>query len=115
MGGCLIRTESRVLDLITDRDFLACDQNGVSGTLQSQSGFQEVWRTPKKNTPGQGWIGVFNRSAKESITGTLTLKDLGLPEGRYVFRNIWTKAEVSLDHTVSIGPDDVLFLQYKLK
>ena len=33
MGGCQIRTEPRVFDLITHRDILACNQNPVCGTL----------------------------------------------------------------------------------
>ena len=115
MGGCLVRTEPRVLDLITDKDFLACDQNGISGTLQSESGFREVWRTPKAKAPGQGWVGIFNRNQHEGITGTLTLKDLGLPDGDYHFRNVWTKKEFTLAQPVAIAPDDVRFLHYELK
>ena len=115
MGGCLLRSEQRVLDLITDKEFLACNQNGISGTLQSQSGLREVWRTPKAKITGQGWVGIFNRNEHEGVTAPLTLKDLGLPDGNYTFRNVWTKQVVTLDQAVTIAPDDVLFLEYKLK
>jgi len=112
MGGCLLRSEQRVFDVITDRDVLACNQNGVSGTLQSQQASIDVWRTPKAGKLGQGWIGVFNRNETAPVTFTPSFNDFGLPGGSYRFRSIWTKEPVNIDKPVTIAPDDVLFLEY---
>ena len=112
MGGCLIRSEQRVIDLITNRDLLACNQNGVCGTLQSEQKPVETWRTPKVKTSGNGWIGVFNRSETQSITCTLSLKELGLSDGNYRFRSIWTNEVFAPGQPVAIAPNDVLFLEY---
>jgi len=114
MGGCLIRSEQRVFDLITNKDMLACNQNGICGTLQSELGLTEVWRTPKKDKPGVGWIGVFNRNENESVTFIPTLKDMGLPKGKYSLRNIWTNELVTLNKPITIGADDVVFLEYTI-
>jgi len=113
MGGCLIRTEPRVFDLITHSDVLTCNQNGVCGTLQCEIGTAEVWRTPKQGTTDQGWIGVFNRNETEPITCTMTLNDLGLPDGDYRFRNIWVGDTFEPGTPITIGADDVIFLEYK--
>lgn len=114
MGGCLIRSEQRVFDLITNRAMLDCDQNGICGTLQSEQKSVEVWRTPKTGNPGQGWIGVFNRNETEPVTCTPSLKDMGLPVGNYRFRNIWSNETFTQDKLVNIGADDVLFLEYEI-
>ena len=112
MGGCLIRTEPRVFDLITNRDVLACNQNGVCGTLQSERKSLDIWRTPKAGKTGRGWIGIFNRNETEPVTLTPTLKEMGLPDGSYHFRSIWTGESFTPDKPVTIGADDVLFLEY---
>lgn len=111
MGGCLIRTEQRVFDFITDRDMLACDQNGVCGSLQSQQESIEVWRTPKSGNPAQGWIGIFNRNPTQTVTYTSSSKDIGLPKGNYRFRNIWTNEVFVPDTPVIVAAEDVIFLE----
>jgi len=114
MGGCLIRSEQRVFDLITNNDILACNQNGICGTLQSEKQLLEIWRTPKVTQSSQGWIGIFNRSEKESLTSILTLKDMGLPKGSYLFRNIFTNEVFKPGKPITIGADDVVFLEYSI-
>jgi hypothetical protein len=113
MGGCLIRTEQRVLDLITNRDMLACNQNGVSATLQSECGPVEIWRARKRNADDEGWIGVFNRDEKEPVTVSLTPANLGLAGARYRLRGIWTATTVDLGERIEIAADDVLFVEYR--
>ncbi len=113
MGGDLIRTGQRVVDLITDPDLLACDQNGISGTLQSEQESVEVWRTPKNGKASQGWIGVFNRNDNHPVTYTPSLKDLGLPDRNYSFRDIWTHQALTLGQPVTIVADGVIFVEYK--
>ena len=112
MGGDLIRTEERVINLITDRDLLACDQNGISGILQSETPPVEVWRTPKAGKAGQGWVGIFNRNEACAVNFVPTLKALGLPDGNYRFRNIWAKQTFKLGEQIKIGANDVIFVEY---
>ena len=112
MGGDLIRSEQRVFDLVTDRDLLACDQNGICGTLQSEQPSLEVWRTPKTGKSGQGWVGIFNRSETQTVIYTPTLKTLGLPDEHYRFQNIWSKDNFVFEKPVAIAPDDVVFVKY---
>ena len=112
MGGCLIRSEQRVFDLITNRDMLACDQNGVCGTFKHVEGDIEIWLAPKKGVSGQGWIGIFNRNEKAQTSVKLTLDKLGLPDGTHRFRSIWTGDLLKPGSEVSISSDDVLFLDY---
>jgi hypothetical protein len=112
MGGCLIRSEPRVLDLITQRDILACNQNGICGTLQSEQPSLDVWRTPKAATPGAGWIGVFNRNETQPVTYTPTLAGMGLPAGSYQFRNLWSNEAITPGQPLVIAADDVLFIEY---
>jgi alpha-galactosidase len=114
MGGCLIRSEQRVFDLITNNSVLACNQNGICGTLQSEKKLVEIWRTPQVGKSLQGWIGVFNRNEKQSVMYTPTLKDLGLAKGNYRFRNIWTNEVFETGKPVTIGADDVIFLEYTI-
>ena len=112
MGGCLIRTEDRVMDLITNRDVLACNQNGVTGSFQCSRDSIDVWKTTKRSSAGSGWIGLFNRSGQAQSVVTLTLQDLGLPQANYRFRNIWSSEPFSLGQTVSVDPNDVCFIEY---
>lgn len=114
MGGCLIRSEQRVFDLFTNRDILACNQNGICGMLQSERDKVEVWRAPNKKKAGKGWIGIFNRNQSAVAAYTPTLADLGLPAGKYKFRNVWAPKEFIPGEAIKIDGDDVVFLEYSL-
>jgi alpha-galactosidase len=114
MGGCLIRSEQRVFDLITHPDILACNQNGNCGMLQSERDKVEIWRTTKRNMTGQGWIGIFNRNQSAVAAYIPTLENLGLLTGKYKFRNIWAPKEFIPGEAIKIDGDDVVFLEYSL-
>lgn len=116
MGGCLIRSEQRVFDMLTQKDILECNQNGLSGKFQSKTKSLEVWRTPMSGVEGQGWIGVFNRDTQgKSGTFNPSLASFGLPEDRYQFKSVWTNDDIVLGQPLQIESDDVLFLTYTLR
>ncbi|MDX1700296.1 MAG: hypothetical protein R3250_06740, partial [Melioribacteraceae bacterium] len=110
MGGDLPTLDEFSLKLITDRDIIECNQNGVMGSLKYEEAGIEVWNTPKENA-NAGWIGIFNRTDSENSV-YLELFELGLEnEKSYKFNDVWGKKLVtSFDFT--LNPNGVIFLAY---
>ncbi|MBB5791013.1 glycoside hydrolase family 27 protein [Jiangella mangrovi] len=100
LGGDLVLTDDATFDLVTDPELLACQGNGVVGRLRYAADGIEVWATPRRDDPGSGWVGVFNRTT-EALLRTVPLGALGL--GR-------TPDEELL---VRLEPDDVRFTRYR--
>lgn len=128
MGGDLPSLDDYSLELITNREMLACNQNGECAlNVYAENGI-EVWLVQKQKSPGEGWIGIFNRSSVLKQV-ELSRKDLGLMKfmGKYqlspktsefVFTDIWNSSESKLSSELfssAIQPDDVLFFKYKEK
>ncbi len=76
IGGDLLTMDDFSYSLLTNREMLACNQNGVMGVNVYRAGNIDVWLTPHKLDPCKGWIGIFNRS-KTHRKVTLTKQDLG--------------------------------------
>lgn len=112
MGGDLPTLDDFSLKLITDPDMLACNQNGVMGSLVHDEDGIETWKTPKQGVENQGWIGVFNRTA-ETQTVTLSKALLGL-EGHvdYSLRDIWNNQAIEFSMPASIAGNGVVFIAY---
>jgi hypothetical protein len=119
MGGALTTSPNTVFELITDTDMLACNQNGVTGKLvtrvKTYASKLDIWQTPNKTKPNEGWIGVFNRNSYMDIV-EFSKKELGLnPEMNYALYDIWGKKII--DDTASfifeIPADDVIFIKYE--
>ncbi|WJH35462.1 hypothetical protein N6H14_05380 [Paenibacillus sp. CC-CFT747] len=118
MGGDLPTSDEEAFDLITNREMLACNQNGVMGRLVHRRDGIDVWMTPSASERGAGWIGVFNRTEEERRVG-LSRSELGLEAGAaYTFGSLWTHEEPWSDDgfqlDAEIGPDGVLFLAYRM-
>lgn len=116
LGGVLYSMDDFSLSLFTHPDILQCNQNGVVGQLVHREGKVDVWKTPERGNEKNGWIGVFNRDAKEKVTVERTTKELGLSaDQNYVLKDIWSKKTlpVSAKHTFEIPPSGVLFLRYE--
>lgn len=110
MGGDLPTLDEFSLNLITDKDVLECNQNGVMGSLVFEKDSIEVWNTPKKNTR-DGWIGIFNRSG-ETKSISLKRENLGLNhENAYSLIDVWNKMEASTLF-FEINPGGVIFIKY---
>lgn len=110
MGGDLPSLDDFSLKLITHEEIIACNQNGVMGSLKYEDQGIEVWNTPEKKS-NKGWIGIFNRTElTKSIS--LDLAELGLiPETSYQLLDVWNNTAVkSQDFTIQ--PYGVAFLTF---
>lgn len=128
MGGDLPSLDDYSLELITNKNMLACNQNGECAiNVYSENGI-EVWLVQKQKLPGEGWIGIFNRNS-ESKQINLSRENMGLMKfaakyqlspktSEFNFFDIWNKRESDFSSDMlssAIQPDDVLFLKYKEK
>jgi alpha-galactosidase len=110
MGGDLPTLDDFSYQLITNKDILKCNQNGVMGSMVYDQGGIEIWKTPKTNGK-EGWIGIFNRTdGNKSIS--LKHDNLGLnPNTTILLKDIWKKKDISsLDF--KINPNGVVFIKY---
>ncbi len=117
MGGDLLTLDDESLALITNREMLACNQNGVMGKLINQEGTIEIWQASEQGTEDHGWVGVFNRSEDPS-EATLANTTIGLIEARtYTCWDIWDGTQFELGpgdtRTVTVARNGVCFLRYE--
>jgi hypothetical protein len=117
MGGDLPTSDEAAFALITNREMLACNQNGVVGRLVYDRDDIESWRTPDRQHAGQGWLGIFNRT-EQPQTVALTLAELGLAASRWSLRDIWRDRDLGSFQAQDtlravIVPDGVLFCHYR--
>jgi hypothetical protein len=128
VGGDLPTIDDYSLELLTNPDMLACNQNGYPATLILEDNGIEMWGTTVPATQVKGWIGIFNRTGT-SRKVRLTKTKLGLVtfynsnrEGMqrdipndFHIKDIWSKSEYVLDDDVLeilIEKDDVFFIYY---
>jgi hypothetical protein len=111
VGGDLPTMDEHSLSLVTNPDMLACNQNGVMGSLiQERNGF-EIWKTGKKNVAGEGWIGVFNRSDNPNVA-SISLQTLGLdPTKQYNTFDVWGGKPFTCGK-FDLPPHGCLFIHY---
>ena len=110
VGGDLPSLDDFSLELLTDKEMLECNQNGVVGHLVYDANGIEIWNTPKKNSE-DGWIGIFDQTPEVNEI-SLKVKDLGLDAAQtYEFENVWKENKVS-ELDFSIHPNGVVFLKY---
>jgi len=110
VGGDLPTIDDFSLKLLTNKDMLQCNQNGVMGSLVYEDDGIETWLTPEKKSK-DGWIGIFNRSS-EGKSLTLTDEILGLESDNTLLRDIWHDTELSLNDVVNISANDVVFIRF---
>jgi len=114
MGGELVTSSDAVFRLITNPRLLACNQNGIVGTLVRRDASVDVWQTPRWSGNG-GWIGVFNRST-EPVDLTLNASDLGISSTSVRFDSIWAETSPIRNCDAwrfSLAADDVAFMEYR--
>ena len=127
IGGDLLTMDDFSYRLLTNREMLACNQNGVMGVNVYRAGNIDVWLTPHKMDPRMGWIGIFNRS-KSYRKVTLTKQDLGfvafeasynLTVARQHFRlkDIWSDETLTIEdkHTFTPPAEGVVFLKFQMQ
>ncbi|MFC2080003.1 glycoside hydrolase family 27 protein [Bacteroidota bacterium] len=110
MGGDLPTLDEFSLKLITNKEMLECNQNGVMGSLVHDKDDIEIWLTPETKSKG-GWIGVFNRSDTQKAI-TLTSEAMGINTSNYLLRDIWNNISLSLDNVYDIAANGVIFVRY---
>lgn len=111
MGGDLPTLDDFSRMLITDPEMLACNQNGVMGSLMLEKDGLETWKADKKGAPGEGWIGVFNRQDKKTEF-ELTAERLGLDGTGYMLYEVWSDDEKNFGQTIKLNANGVLFIKF---
>lgn len=87
VGGDLPTMDPLSLNLVTDREMIACNQNGVMGRLVYDQDKIETWLVEQKGKANCGWLGIFNRSdADKEVSLTESVVGLG---GSYALKDIW--------------------------
>lgn len=127
IGGDLLTMDDSSYAMLTNREMLACNQNGVMGTKVYRSAGIDVWLTPNKGNPMAGWVGIFNRS-NSSQEVSLTKQDLGLfafedsvkltaVKEAVRLEDIWTGEVLTIEgkRTFSIPAEGVLFYKFQIK
>jgi alpha-galactosidase len=116
-GGVLYSMDEFSLSLLTNKDILECNQNGVIGKLANRLDKIDIWKTTVKSLKDEGWIGVFNRDKDNEATVDLSLEDLGLnPDNKYKMEELWSGEELKDDiFSFTIPADGCVFLKYKDK
>ena len=127
IGGDLLTMDDFSYQLLTNREMLACNQNGVMGVNVYRTGNIDVWLTPHKTDPRMGWIGIFNRS-KSHRKVTLTKQDLGfvafeasynltVARQRFQLKDIWSDETFTIEdkHTFTLPAEGVVFLKFKMQ
>ena len=116
LGGVMHSMDSFSLNLFTNLDILACNQNGVIGKLVHRNDKLDVWKTPEHNKVNNGWLGIFNRDKEIALTANLDAKQLGLdPTAKYTLTNLWTQENFPTAETqkFEIPTDGVIFIKYE--
>jgi len=125
IGGDLLTMDDFSYSLLTNREMLACNQNGVMGVNVYRAGNIDVWLTPHQSDPRKGWIGIFNRSVSDRKV-TLTKQELGfvafeasynltVAPQRFQLKDIWTGEDITIEdkHTFNLPAEGVAFLRYQ--
>lgn len=125
IGGDLLTMDDFSYSLLTNKEMLGCNQNGVMGKNIYRKDSIDVWLTPDKNIPGKGWIGIFNRSDKPKVR-SFSRKDLGLGEFKRSYdwventvsikaRDIWNNKEffIADKHEFALPGNGVIFIKYE--
>ncbi|MQY80082.1 MAG: hypothetical protein GH151_12965 [Bacteroidetes bacterium] len=115
IGGDLPTMDDFSREILTNKEMLVCNQNGVMGFKVYSKNKIEVWLTPDKKVPGKGWIGIFNRS-DESREANLSKSDLSLNYRKnYNLYNIWDDKQVLFKGKIrsfNIPPNGVKFFKF---
>lgn len=126
IGGDLLTMDDFSYRLLTNREMLACNQNGVTGVNVYRAGNIDVWLTPHQLDPRMGWIGIFNRTTSDRKV-TLTKQDLGFiafeasynltaSPGSFRLNDVWSNETITIKdkHTFIIPADGVAFFKFQM-
>jgi len=125
MGGDLPTLDGYEFELITNKEMLACNQNGECGIITFDKDGIEVWMTQEKDKPCNGWIGIFNRNDSK-ITFELNRVEMGFTvwfNGQQIVANdkpfncynVWEKKSFQFTENTlkfELAADDVTFIRF---
>lgn len=127
IGGDLLTMDDYSYSLLTNREMLACNQNGVTGVNVYQAGNIDVWLTPNKTDPRMGWIGIFNRTTTNRKT-ILTKQDLGfvafeasynvIPAPQNIeLKDVWSDGVIRIEnkYTFTLPAEGVAFFKFQMQ
>ena len=123
IGGDMLSRDQFTYDILTNKEMIACNQNGVCGFLTSTKDSVEIYKSPGKNNCKMGWLAVFNRK-NSANTITLNNSDFGFNFNRrvlnklvksYRFKDIWNNNELTFENSMefTIPGNGVLFMKYE--
>jgi melibiase-like protein len=115
VGGDLPTLDDFSLSLLTNKQMLACNQNGVMGANTYRQDDFEVWLTPDRMQPGRGWLGIFNRS-ESGRSVRFSIGQLGVEATPHQMHDIWWDKPVQWTKagaTFELEADDVAFLTFR--
>lgn len=92
-GGDLPMSNQEDIQFVTEPEMLACNANGVVGKCIYCQYHLDVRKTPKKEDPSHGWLGIFNRHVSIPRSTKFTPEDLGFTKENCPpeFYDIWNK------------------------
>ena len=122
IGGDMLTMDEFTYKLLTNKDMIACNQNGFSGIQTYNTDSTEIYVAPNKEDPAKGWVAVFNRKHQRQ-TITVRKSDFGFSYNRssldvllkdYRLHDIWNQKEYSLEDSLQliIPGNGVVFAGY---
>lgn len=112
IGGSLVSMDDHSYKLLTNKEMIACNKLGSGASLKYNDNGIEVWLSEETNKES-GWIGVFNRTEKDT-SYTLSSDNLNLNKTQaYSFYHIWENVSLQLNDPVEIGEGGVAFIKYE--
>lgn len=104
MGGSLVNNDDWTTSLLTNREFLAVDQEAHNLKVPIFSETTAVW-TSEPNKGNGLYVAIFNRS-DERQTMHYSWRTIGIPEGKYQVRDLWEHKTLGLtkDVTITLPP-----------
>ena len=116
IGGDLPTMDNFSQKLLTNKEMIACSQNGVVGFNIYKKDSFEIWLTPDKKIYGKGWLGIFNRNKMNKII-SLDKNDFKFRDSvNYKIYDVWNEQEISFNNNkveFDIPADGVVFLKFQ--
>lgn len=113
IGGDLPTMDDFSYQLLTNKEMIKCNQNGVIGRNIINQDKVEVWKTPQKDSD-KGWLGVFNRSKEDQIC-KIKIAELQIKDHPLLW-DIWNKKEIEVTKgyvQLMIPKEGVIFIRYE--
>ena len=113
MGGDLPTMDKYSEALLTNKEMIRANQNGIMGHLVYEQAGLQVWNTPAKDGRG-GWLGIFNltdKTCQKSMSMDTILPDFKCKRLYDIWqdRKIRDKRQIE----VNLAPYDVCFVRYR--